>query len=141
MDNRSVISYCPYLTLRYEAHINVECTAGFHAIKYIYKVTLPLPAQHPHFYPLFFQYVYKGPDRASFSLHTHDTPDDYVTEKQREKDEIKTYIDTRYVSASEAFARLMGWPTRKVFLLRSALTVSTHLFLRSFHLSCNCKFT
>ena len=42
VDNRSVISYCPYLTLRYEAHINVECTAGFHAVKYIYKVRYPV---------------------------------------------------------------------------------------------------
>jgi hypothetical protein len=37
-DNRYVVSYCPYLTLRYAAHINVECTLGFHAVKYIYKV-------------------------------------------------------------------------------------------------------
>ena len=40
VDNRSVVSYCPYLTLRYNAHINVECTSGFHAVKYIYKVGL-----------------------------------------------------------------------------------------------------
>ena len=38
VDNRLVVSYSPYLTLRYEAHINVECTSGFHAVKYIYKV-------------------------------------------------------------------------------------------------------
>ena len=38
VDNRSVVSYSPYLTLRYEAPINVECTSGFHAVKYIYKV-------------------------------------------------------------------------------------------------------
>ena len=40
VDNRSVVSYCPYLTLHYNAHINVECTSGFHAVKYIYKVGL-----------------------------------------------------------------------------------------------------
>ncbi|KAH9015617.1 hypothetical protein EDB84DRAFT_1232573, partial [Lactarius hengduanensis] len=50
VDNRSVISHSPYLLLKYNAHINVECTAGFHAVKYIYK------------------YVYKGPDRASLSV-------------------------------------------------------------------------
>lgn len=38
VDNRSVVSYNPYLTLRYDAHINVECTMGFNAIKYIYNV-------------------------------------------------------------------------------------------------------
>jgi hypothetical protein len=45
VDNRSVVSYSPYLLLRYETHINVECTAGFHAVKYIYKVmSLRLPS-------------------------------------------------------------------------------------------------
>lgn len=38
IDNRFVISYSPYLLMRYQAHINVECTTGFNAIKYIYKV-------------------------------------------------------------------------------------------------------
>ena len=37
IDNRFVISYSPYLLMRYQAHINVECTTGFNAIKYIYK--------------------------------------------------------------------------------------------------------
>ena len=38
MDNRFVVSYSPYLLIRYQSHINVECTTGFNAIKYIYKV-------------------------------------------------------------------------------------------------------
>jgi hypothetical protein len=38
VDNRSVISYLPYLLQCYQAHINVECTTGFNVIKYIYKV-------------------------------------------------------------------------------------------------------
>jgi hypothetical protein len=38
LDNRSVVSYSPFLLQRYQAHINVECTTGFNAIKYIYKV-------------------------------------------------------------------------------------------------------
>ena len=46
-DNRHVISYLPYLLRRYRAHINVECTAGFQAVKYIYKArhipSSPLP--------------------------------------------------------------------------------------------------
>ena len=40
VDNRSVISYSPFLLWRYRAHINVECTTGFNTIKYIYKVCL-----------------------------------------------------------------------------------------------------
>ena len=43
VDNRFVVSYSPYLLMRYQAHINVECTTGFNAIKYIYKVcNIPL---------------------------------------------------------------------------------------------------
>jgi hypothetical protein len=42
VDNRFVISYCPYLLLAYCTHINVECTTGFQSIKYIYKVYLPV---------------------------------------------------------------------------------------------------
>jgi hypothetical protein len=50
---------------------------------------------------------------GSLSLHSQNTPDDYGNER-RERDEIKFYIDACYVSASEAFARLMMWPTHKV---------------------------
>lgn len=35
------------------------------------------------------------------------------------RDEIKQYIDARNVSASEAYARIMGWPTHKVRFLFS----------------------
>ena len=38
VDNRYVVPHSPYLLRKYRAHINVECTAGFQAIKYIYKV-------------------------------------------------------------------------------------------------------
>ena len=40
VDNRYVVPYSPYLLRKYRAHINVECTSGFQAIKYIYKVCL-----------------------------------------------------------------------------------------------------
>lgn len=40
VDNRMVIPYSPYLLRRYCAHINVECTTGLQAIKYIYKVRI-----------------------------------------------------------------------------------------------------
>jgi len=48
VDNRSVISYSPYLLLKYNAHINVECTAGFHAVKYIYKARIFQRIITPH---------------------------------------------------------------------------------------------
>jgi hypothetical protein len=39
-----------------------------------------------------------------------------------EWDETQTYIDARYVSVSEAFARIKDWPTHRVCVL-SALAV------------------
>jgi hypothetical protein len=85
VDNRSVVPYCPYLTLMFDAHINVEVCALIHAVKYLYK------------------YVYKGADRARIRLQ--ETSD--VGEEQR--DEINTYWDTRYVCAPEAAHRIFSF--------------------------------
>jgi hypothetical protein len=45
-DNRWVVPYNPFLTLKYNCHINVEVCSSVAAVKYLYK------------------YVYKGHDRA-----------------------------------------------------------------------------
>lgn len=114
VDNRYVVSYSPYLTLCYEAHINVECTAGFHAVKYIYKVCRPFHSMSsfPVLHPL--QYLYKGPDRASLSVHRLNDPDGTQFIQETERDKTKIYVDGRYISAPEAFWRLNGWPTHRV---------------------------
>lgn len=49
-DNRWVVPFNPYLTKKYNAHINVEVAKGVHAIKYLAK------------------YVYKGSDRATLAV-------------------------------------------------------------------------
>ena len=50
LDNRWIVTYNPYLSWRYKAHINVEVCASIHAIKYIHK------------------YIYKGSDRTTAQL-------------------------------------------------------------------------
>ncbi len=45
-DNRWVVPYNPYFTMRYKCHINVEVCSSITTVKYLYK------------------YVYKGHDRA-----------------------------------------------------------------------------
>ena len=52
--NAWVASYCPYLTLKYNCHINVEVCCSIKSVKYIYK------------------YVMKGPDMVTFGIKTSD---------------------------------------------------------------------
>jgi hypothetical protein len=85
LDNRSVVPYCPYLTLMFDAHINVEFCALIHAVKYLYK------------------YVYKGADRARIRLQNG------TTSTAEQSDEIDCYLDARYVCAPEAAHRILGF--------------------------------
>ena len=75
--------YNAKLTLKYNAHINVEHCASIAAVKYIYK------------------YIYKGHDRAQIRLE--DDIDRQVV------DEIKDYEDGRWFSAPEGAHRLLGF--------------------------------
>ena len=55
IDNRRVVPYSPYLSHRYNAHINVEVCGSVQAVKYIHK------------------YIYKGGDKATMSVDSeHD---------------------------------------------------------------------
>ena len=73
--NRDVVPYNPYLSQKYNCHINVEVATSITAVKYLYK------------------YIYKGHDRASVSVES---------EGPRVVDEAKEYLDARYVSVPEA---------------------------------------
>ena len=88
MDNRWVVPYNPYLTLKYNCHINVEHCASIKSVKYIYK------------------YVYKGHDCTNLEFH--------LTENERSElgyNEIKQYLYiARYVSAPEAMWRILEYP-------------------------------
>ena len=49
-DNRWVVLYIPYIAKKFDAHINVEVSAGTHCVKYL------------------FEYVYKGRDRTAVEV-------------------------------------------------------------------------
>ncbi|OMO51526.1 hypothetical protein COLO4_37635 [Corchorus olitorius] len=94
LDNRFVVPHNVDLTVQHNAHINVEICSPTAAIKYLFK------------------YLHKGPDRAKISLEqlqkdgvsrqqTQDTDD-----AARTIDEIKQYLDCRYVAAHEACWRI-----------------------------------
>ncbi|XP_073359742.1 uncharacterized protein [Aegilops tauschii subsp. strangulata] len=84
LDNRWVVPYNPYLLRMFNCHINVEVCSSIKAIKYLYK------------------YIYKGHDKASFSI---DQPD-----ADGNIDEIKRYVDARWVTPPEAMWRIFGFP-------------------------------
>lgn len=81
LDNRWIVPYNPFLSIRYKAHINVEICSTISAVKYLYK------------------YIYKGHDRATVVMQDVDGL----------VDEIKSYLDARYVSSSEAVWRIYGF--------------------------------
>lgn len=81
VDNRDVVPYNPYLCSKYESHINVEAITSVSVIKYAFK------------------YINKGPDAAIMELK-----DEFVF------DEIKAYIDSRYISSGEAAWTLLALP-------------------------------
>jgi hypothetical protein len=103
-DNRWVVPYNPFLTLRYGCHINVEVCSSVSAVKYLYK------------------YVYKGHDRAMVEVRDrvgaaaaaaageHVAAPAQPGQQQAQvvaRDEVKAHMDGRYVSASEAVHRLL----------------------------------
>jgi len=80
LDNSWVVPFNPYLTQRFNAHINIEICTSLHAVKYLFK------------------YIYKGYDCAKISVAQSAGPQNH--------DEIKHFIDARYVSAIEGAWRL-----------------------------------
>ena len=81
MDNSWIVPYNPYFSLKYNCHINIETCASVKSMKYLFK------------------YVYKGHDCANL----------VIQENALIHDEIKTFMDSRYVSAPEAAWRLFGF--------------------------------
>ena len=82
MGNEWVVPYNPYLTLKYNAHVNVEVCGSIAAIKYLFK------------------YIHKGHDKAMYTVHAD------ATAALADIDEIKEYIDARYVASVEAAWRI-----------------------------------
>jgi hypothetical protein len=82
LDNRWVVSHNVYLSTKYNAHINVEVCNNIHVIKYLFK------------------YVYKGHDHAIVEISRQN--DNATKRNVVEANEIKKYLDCRYVSTSKA---------------------------------------
>jgi len=89
LDNRYVVPYNSKLLLKYQAHINVEWCNRSTSIKYLFK------------------YINKGYDRITTAIvpNYHD-----VSQTVEDRDEVKQYLDCRYISPCEACWRIFSFP-------------------------------
>lgn len=86
VDNSNVVPHNPVLLELLNCHINVEVVSSIKSVKYLYK------------------YIYKGHDAAAIVVSG--TTDDQPIEH----DEIRNYIETRYVGPVEACWRILSKP-------------------------------
>ncbi|XP_028093488.1 uncharacterized protein LOC114293595 [Camellia sinensis] len=86
-DNSWVISYNPWLLLKYDCHINLEICNSVTSVKYLYK----------------FKYVYKGPDRVA--LEVRQGPN---------YDKVQQFIDGRWVYAPKALWKIFKFLMTKM---------------------------
>ncbi|XP_036147162.1 uncharacterized protein LOC118647075 [Monomorium pharaonis] len=83
VDNRYLVPYCPILSIIFNCHINVEVVSSIKSVKYLYK------------------YIYKGHDAAAITIEP-------VTENIIiDHDEIRDFIEARYVGPVEASWRIL----------------------------------
>ncbi|GJW31143.1 hypothetical protein Tco_0051175 [Tanacetum coccineum] len=91
-DNKYVFPHNRYLLLKYQAHINVKWCNRSKAIKYLFK------------------YLNKGPDIAIIVIQENVANGHGVTpEKVAVVDEIKKYLNYRYLAPCEAIWRILSF--------------------------------
>ncbi|KAG3050400.1 hypothetical protein PI125_g26441 [Phytophthora idaei] len=86
--NQSVVPYNPYLSQKYNCHINVEVCTAITAVKYLYK------------------YVYKGSDKAVITVEAVRGEENQT---QTKTNEILRFLNARYISPVEAYMRLLDY--------------------------------
>ncbi|XP_020082238.1 uncharacterized protein LOC109705866, partial [Ananas comosus] len=89
LDNRFVVPHNLRLLIKYQAHMNIEWCSKTRLIKYLFK------------------YINKGPDRTRAVIEDNYSPGGTDSVDQyKQVDEIKQYLDCRYLSAYESVWRL-----------------------------------
>ena len=95
VDNSWVVPFSPYLSLRYNCHINIEVCLSPTAAKYLFK------------------YIQKGSDRTMVKIQG----------EEKSRDEIEDYVDLRSIGSSEAVWHLMAFPISKNYPAVIALRI------------------
>ena len=92
LDNRWVVPYNPSLLKKYQAHINVEWCNKTVFVKYLFK------------------YVTKGADSSKAYLQRVRNGEDTPFDKESQTiNEIKEYLDCRYICEQDACWRIFGY--------------------------------
>jgi hypothetical protein len=127
VDDGSVAPYNRALLWRYATHLNVEVCSTLHAVKYLHK------------------YIHKGGDRSVTALENPQTVVESLDahadvpaqgtegEQQASDDEIRRYLEGRYISTGEAVWRALEFCTHAV---RGCFSITVSLFNRQ----CLCRF-
>ena len=93
LDNQYVVPYNRDLLVRFQCHINLEVCNSSRSLKYLFK------------------YCLKGHDTATMLLRKKNQASGSGSRSNdsRSRDEIKNYLDGRYICAAEAAWRLLGF--------------------------------
>jgi hypothetical protein len=95
LDNCWVVPHNVYLSTKYDAHINIEVCNNIRVVKYLFK------------------YVYKGHDRATVEILRQS--DNAIEGNVVKANEIKKYLDYRYVSALKTAWHIFKFDMHKRF--------------------------
>ena len=98
IDNSMIVPYSPFLSLRFNCHINIELCMSPTASKYLFK------------------YATKGVDRAMVKTEVE-------TDDENVKNEIEEYVDLRSIGSSEACWHIFSFNIAKKFPAVIALRV------------------
>lgn len=103
-DNRHVVPYNPVLLEKFNCHINAEVVSSVKAVKYIYK------------------YAYKGHDKAGVTINGNVSEATLASKNIEDQtsrdpgtatlnhDEVRNFVDARYVGPVEAAWRILSKP-------------------------------
>ncbi len=92
-DNRDVVPYNPFLSEKYNCHINVEICTTIKSVKYLYK------------------YVYKGHDKIIVEIRRAACPDGagpHGGAEEVNQNEVAQYQEARYIGPVEACWRIFS---------------------------------
>ncbi|CAA2967846.1 Hypothetical predicted protein [Olea europaea subsp. europaea] len=103
LDNRWVVPYNPYLSAKFDCHINVEVCSSIKTVKNLYK------------------YVYKEHNRINFSVDAN--------EREKEIDEISAYQSVRWISPPEPMWRIFSFNLAEIYLT----VYSLQLYIENHH--------